>query len=63
MGLNSFGFLVGTEGGIYLQMMSHDNQGVSYLVVIGYWRMGYIFLDEELEEEWDSSECPDWEVI
>ena len=54
---------MGTEGGSYLKMMSHDNQGVSYLVVIGYWRMGYIFLDEELEEEWDSSECPDWEVI
>ena len=54
---------MGTEGGIYLQMMSHDNQGVSYLVVIGCWRMGDIFLDEGLEEEEDSSKCPDWEVI
>ena len=51
LGLKSFGFLVGTEGGSYLKMMSHDNRGVSYLVVIGCWRMGYIFLDEELEEE------------
>ena len=63
MGLKSFGFLVGTEGGSYLQIMSHDNQGVSYLVVIGCWRIGDIFLDEELEEEEESSECPDWEFI